>query len=103
MPGTSESSDKSPYIERVLDSRSMLSHHAHVKIGRRRDPRCTFCGGGLDAVVKEVQTDGPGGPRVVEDPRSDEERPATHTPDNGESKPDASELYWKDVLGQTQS
>lgn len=45
--------------ERVLIGRHILSHNAHVKIGKRRDALCKFCVGGVDEVITAIEVEEP--------------------------------------------
>jgi len=87
VSGKGESPVQNAPGERLLNSRAMLSHYAHLKNGRGRNgAHCQFCKGGLQSVVSvvenEVAEDG-----VDESDRGDEEGAAPPPPDNGE--------YWK--------
>lgn len=73
----SNGSNESPV--RVLNSRALLFHNAHLKSVRRRDPKCGFCQTGVGAIVKEVERPEPE-PELDKDNRDNEERDSAFTP-----------------------
>jgi len=77
------SSDENEDDVRILDSRGILAHYAHLRSQPgRKDKRCGFCSYGVGAVVKVVEIEEPK-PELVEGDRADEEKDAASSPDRG--------------------
>jgi len=70
---------------RVLDTRLVRSHYAHLRSEPGiKDKRCSFCQQGMGAIVKTVKEEKPEAD-VVSDNRSDEEGDATPASDSRRS------------------
>lgn len=75
---------------RVLDTRAVLFHNAHVKVGTRFKPGCGLCPGQMEADAGVLTVKVPDG-GVDKSSRSDPSEPATSAP---------GAASWDDILGK---
>lgn len=93
MPGKSEGASQAQNRERMFNGGAYLSHHAHVKVGVRKDKGCGFCERGLDAVVTSYEAPVREN-SMDEDTGDDEERSASHPFSDGDQSKQDFELRW---------
>lgn len=60
---------------RLLKTKGLRFHNAHLKSKRRRHPRCGFCDKGVGSIIETIKVEEPE-PELDADNRTDEERDA---------------------------
>lgn len=79
-PETGGSEEKD--VVRVLDSRAVLSHYAHVQAGRRSSVGCGWCQKGMAGISSEAEIEVPTD-SVVPDSGTDKKEDAALPPPRG--------------------